>query len=80
MTRHVTIMANGRMSLPASIRKRMGLKGGGALLLEETSDGIVLRSVSQAVARAQGLAKKYANHQDASVEAFLANRKTDSGE
>ncbi|MCM3681104.1 hypothetical protein [Sphingomonas paucimobilis] len=47
---------------------------------EAIEDGVVLRTVQQAVARAQRIAKKYANHPDASVEAFLTSRRTDSGE
>ena len=80
MAVQVNITPNGRMSLPASIRKRLGLEGGGAVLLEETGDGVVLRTVQQAVARAQAIAKKYAAHPDASVDAFLAARRTESGE
>ena len=80
MTVQVNITPNGRMSLPVNIRKRLGLEGGGAVLLEETEDGVVLRTVHQAVARAQAIAKKYAGHPDASVDAFLAGRRTDSGE
>lgn len=80
MAVQVNITPNGRMSLPASIRKRLGLEGGGAVLLEETGDGVVLRTVQQAVARAQAIAKKYAAHPDASVDAFLADRRTESGE
>lgn len=81
MTVQVTITANGRMSLPADIRKRLGLAGGGAVLVEETDDGVVLRTVAQAVARAQTLARLYTgNNADASVEAFLANRRAESGE
>ncbi len=76
----VNITANGRMSLPASIRKRIGLEGGGAVLIEETADGVVLRTVGQAVTRAQAIARKYGDHPDASVDAFLANRRSDSGE
>lgn len=68
------------MSLPAGIRKRLGLEGGGAVLVEETSDGVVLRTIAQAVTRAQTIAKKYANHPEASVGSFLANRSADSGE
>ena len=80
MTLQVNITANGRMSLPAGIRKRLGLEGGGAVLIEETVDGVVLRTVGQAVTRSQAIAKKYGEHPDASVDAFLANRRTDSGE
>ncbi len=80
MTLQVTITPNGRMSLPAAIRKRLGLEGGGAVLVEETADGVVLRTVDQAVARAQAIAKKYAGQPEASVDAFLANRRAASGE
>ncbi len=80
MTLQVNITANGRMSLPADIRKRLGLEGGGAILVEETNDGVILRTVDQAVAKAQAIAKRYAAHPDASVDAFLAARRQDSGE
>ena len=66
---------------PADIRKRLGLEGGGSVLVEETDDGVVLRTVSQAVARAQAIARKYTEgNPDASVEAFLAGRRAESGE
>ncbi|WP_268795268.1 AbrB/MazE/SpoVT family DNA-binding domain-containing protein [Sphingomonas sp. Leaf10] len=71
---------NGRMSLPIGIRKRLGLEAGGAVLVEETADGVVLRTVGQAVAKAQAIAKRYAQQPDASVDAFLAARREDSGE
>ena len=81
MTVQVNITPNGRMSLPADIRKRLGLVGGGAVYLDETPDGLVLRTAAQAVARAQALAKQYTEgNPDASVEAFLAKRREDSGE
>lgn len=81
MTVQVTITPNGRMSLPADIRKRLGLSSGGALLVEELPDGIVLRTVAQSISHAQALARKYtADKPEASVDAFLANRRAESGE
>lgn len=81
MTIQVNITPNGRMSLPADIRKRLGLVGGGAVYLDETDDGVVLRTAHQAVARAQALARKYTgDNPDASVAAFLSRRREDSGE
>ncbi len=68
------------MSLPAAIRKRLGLEDGGAVLIEETDDGVVLRTVTQAVARAQAIARKHATHPEASADAFIAGRRADSGE
>jgi len=81
MTVQVNITPNGRMSLPADIRKRLGLTEGGAVYLDETDDGVVLRTAAQAVARAQALAKQFtAGNPDAGVDAFLARRREDSGE
>lgn len=79
MTVQVKITANGRISLPANVRKRLGLEGGGAILLEETPDGVILRTVAQAIARAQDIARKYADRPGANVEAFLEDRREDSG-
>lgn len=77
----VNITPQGRMSLPAELRKRLGLAEGGAVFLEETKDGVVLRTAAQAVAHAQAIAKRFASGgKDVSVSGFLAHRKTDSGE
>jgi len=81
MTFQVNVLPNGRLSLPADVRKRLGLSGGGALVVEETSDGLVLRTVAQAVAHAQALARQHTQGKpEASVDAFLARRRGDSGE
>ena len=76
MSIQVSIDANGRMSLPADVRKRLGLDGGGTVLLEETDDCVVLRTVSQAVARAQALSRKWIAGKDGgSVDDFIAERR-----
>jgi AbrB family looped-hinge helix DNA binding protein len=81
MTLQINITPNGRMSLPADVRKRLGLIGGGAIYLDETDDGVVLRTANQAVARAQAFAKQYTGgNPDASVDAFLNRRREDGGE
>lgn len=81
MTIQVTITPSGRMSLPADIRKRLGLSAGGALLVEETADGVILRTPAQSIAQAQALARRYSTgNPEASVDAFLARRREASGE
>ncbi|EJL33867.1 hypothetical protein [Novosphingobium sp. AP12] len=65
----------------AYIHKRLGLSGGGAIYLDETADGVVLRTAAQAVASAQALAKRYTDDgPESSVDSFLATRREDSGE
>jgi len=82
VTIQVNITPTGRMSLPADLRKRLGLSDGGAVFLEETADGVVLRTAAQAVAHARAIAKRYTQdrNDEASVAAFIAHRKTESGE
>ncbi|RYD20730.1 MAG: AbrB/MazE/SpoVT family DNA-binding domain-containing protein [Lysobacteraceae bacterium] len=73
MTLQVNVTPNGRMSLPIDIRKRLGLVGGGAVLVEETDDGVVLRTVSQAVARAQAISRALLEGKpDVTVDSFIA--------
>jgi AbrB family looped-hinge helix DNA binding protein len=67
------------MSLPAAIRKRLGVASGGELLVEERPDGVVLRTVGQSIAQAQAIAGRFTGNPETSVDAFLGNRKADSG-
>ena len=81
MTIQVNITPNGLMSLPQDLRQRLGVTDGGMLLVEETPDGLVLRTVAQAIAHAQSLARQFSSGNPAtSVEAFLAHRKALGGE
>ena len=79
MTIQVAITANGRMSLPADIRKRLGLSNGGTVYVEETDAGVVLRTTPQIVAHARALAIKYRDAPGSSVDDFLGNRVAESG-
>ena len=73
----VKVMANGRMSLPASVRRRLGLSGGGTVLVEDDDRGVQLRTVDQAIAEAQRLTREHPGFKLMSVDNFLAWRKTD---
>ena len=69
------VMPDGRMSLPADLRKRHGLGNGGEVIVEDLGDAIVLRTLDQVVARAQELSRRLIGDKaGASVEDFLADR------
>ena len=69
------IMPDGRMSLPAELRRRHGLAQGGEVIVEDLGDAIVLRTLDQVVARAQELSRRLvAGTAGASVDDFLADR------
>ena len=80
MVIQVSIMASGRMSLPADIRKRMGLAQGGMVYVEETEGGVMLRTVPQIVAHAQALAQQYGDAPGVSLTAFVAARMKEAEE
>ncbi len=68
-------MPDGRVSLPAELRKKHGLVHGGDVIVQDAGDAIVLRTLDQVVARAQALSRKLVAGKDgASVADFLANR------
>ena len=69
------VMPDGRISLPASLRKKHGLVSGGDVIVEGAGDAIILRTLDQVVARAQALSRALIGGRDgASVEDFLADR------
>ena len=69
------VMPDGRVSLPADLRRRHGLAHGGEVIVEDTGDAIVLRTIDQVVAQAQALSRKLvAGKTGASVEDFLNDR------
>jgi AbrB family looped-hinge helix DNA binding protein len=73
------VMPDGRLSLPADLRKRHGLGNGGEVIIEDVGDAIVLRTLDQVVARAQELSRKLIGGKTgASLEDFLAERTRES--
>lgn len=81
MSIQVRLTPSGRVSLPADVRRRLGLSGGDMLFLDETAEGLVLRTPAQAVARARAMARRMTGgNPEASVDAFLAKRREESGE
>jgi AbrB family looped-hinge helix DNA binding protein len=81
MAIRLRISPEGRISLPAAMRARLGIERGGTLIVDEVEYGVLLRSVAQAIEQAQMINLKHlAGNTDASVDAFLAARIGDSGE
>ena len=73
------MMPDGRVSVPAELRRRYELLKGSALGLEDAGDGIVIRTRDQAMRRAQALsAKLLAGKADATVDDFLAERRVEA--
>lgn len=72
------IAGNGRVCIPADIRARLGLKEGDALLLDETENGIMLRTRKQAMREARALVRELVAGDDASVGDFIAGKRREA--
>ena len=69
------VMPDGRVSLPAELRKKHGLFQGGEVIVEDADDAIILRTLDQVIARAQALSRKLVEGKEGvSVEDFLRDR------
>lgn len=68
-------MPDGRLSLPAELRKRYGLAQGGEVIVEDAGDAIILRTLDQVVAQAQALSRKLAEGRvGATMDYFISER------
>jgi AbrB family looped-hinge helix DNA binding protein len=73
------VMPDGRVSLPAALRRRHGLVGGGEVIVEDLGDAIVLRTVRQVVAQAKARTRKLlGDRPGTSVDDFLADRRREA--
>ena len=75
----INVAANGRMVLPAEVRKRLGLENGGKLVLNENEFGLELTNFRQRAKRAQALYKKYSRGNDQlTVDDLIAQKRADA--
>lgn len=73
------VMPDGRVSLPADLRRKHGLAKGGEVIVEDLGDAIVLRTLDQVVSRAQALSRVLvAGKPGATVDDFLAEREREA--
>lgn len=74
------IGANGRIVIPAEVRHALGIEPGDELVLRVEKGELRVVTRKALIKRAQELVAKYATGEDASVDAFLAERKRLWGE
>jgi len=73
----VKVASNGRMILPASVRKAMGLHGDGKVILTVEDDQVRLSPIDHGVSRAQALYREHAK-QARTIDDFLSDRKAEA--
>ncbi len=73
------VSESGRLSLPAPIRKAIGLEHGGKVVVELVGREIRIRTLAEVIAEVQALARRLtAGKPEASVDAFLAERRREA--
>jgi AbrB family looped-hinge helix DNA binding protein len=73
----IKVASNGRMVLPASVRKAMGLHGDAKVILTVEDDQVRLSPIGHGVSRAQALYREHAK-QTRTVDDFLSDRKVEA--
>ncbi len=69
------VSESGRLSLPAPIRRAIGLDHGGTVIVELVGREIRIRTLDEVIAEVQALARRLtAGKPEASVDAFIAER------
>ncbi|WP_082660052.1 AbrB/MazE/SpoVT family DNA-binding domain-containing protein [Aureimonas sp. AU40] len=69
---------NGRVVLPAALRKALGLMKGDKVLVEAEGDQVTLTTARLRRKRAQEIAKKYAQPGVSIVEEFLQEKRAEA--
>jgi bifunctional DNA-binding transcriptional regulator/antitoxin component of YhaV-PrlF toxin-antitoxin module len=73
----IRIAENGRMVLPRSARKALGVTGAGVVVLSIDGDNVKLTSMRQSIKRAQDLYRQHATN-DLPVDDFIAERRAEA--
>jgi AbrB family looped-hinge helix DNA binding protein len=73
----INVASNGRMVLPASVRKAMGLHGDAKVILTVEDDQVRLTPIGHGVSRAQALYRAHAK-QVRTTDDFLEERKAEA--
>lgn len=73
----INVAGNGRMVLPASVRKAMGLHGDTKIILTVEDDQVRLSPIGHGVSRAQALYREHAKHAR-TTDDFLEDRKAEA--
>jgi AbrB family looped-hinge helix DNA binding protein len=76
-TMDIKVAGNGRMILPASVRKAMGLHGDAKVILTIEDDEVRLSPIGHGVSRAQALYREHAK-QARTTDDFLSDRQAEA--
>ena len=75
----VTVSPNGRVVIPADVRRKLGIENGGTLTLSVDEYGVTLSTAKQRVRKAQALYRQFTKGKSTgSVDDFLEEKRRDA--
>jgi bifunctional DNA-binding transcriptional regulator/antitoxin component of YhaV-PrlF toxin-antitoxin module len=66
------------MNLPSAVRRALGLKGAGHVVITMDDDGVTLRTMAQVLERVRALARPYAPKEGFASDALIAERREEA--
>ncbi len=75
---HVVMADNGRLDVPDTLRREIGMPKGGKLVASVRDGALVLEPFDVAARRVQAIAKAHATPGHSVVEEFLAERRAEA--
>lgn len=73
--RLVQVAENGRMNLPADVRRALGLNGAGRIILTQDENGVMLTTADHALRRIRALAAPFKPEGHSVVDELLSDRR-----
>ncbi len=77
-TFHVRVIDGGKIVLPAALRRKHGFDVGKTLVVEESTGGVTIRSLDDAVAAAQAIMAKVAPVGRVLSDELIADRRAEA--
>lgn len=74
----VPVAANGRMNLPADIRRALGIEGAGKVFLERDGDTVQIITFAQRLARIDAMMKPYIKPGQRLSDELIAERRAEN--
>jgi AbrB family looped-hinge helix DNA binding protein len=74
----VKVSASGRLNLPSEVRKALGLKGPGHVILAMEDGSMTIRTMAQALDKLRALARPYAPKDHLASDELLAERREEA--
>ena len=75
---HVTVGADGRVVIPATFRKEIGIRAGDTLVLESDGDSLLVRSYDQVLKETQDYFRRFVSPGASPVDELIADRRAEA--